>query len=231
MKAARTLSVRARVERRGTRKVPGFTVAIDLEVAPGLTALVGPSGAGKSTVLGVIAGLLRPGDSRVTLGSEVWLDSDSGVFVPPERRGVGLVFQSLALFPHLTAAENVAYGMNGERATRRARAIVMLERFHVAHAADRAPVTLSGGEAQRVALARAIARDPRVLLLDEPFAALDEDLARALGDDVRALIAELGIPALIVTHRREEAARLCDRTITMAGGRLAEPRPAKLVAI
>ncbi|MBV8257238.1 MAG: ATP-binding cassette domain-containing protein, partial [Actinobacteria bacterium] len=143
-----------------------FELALSLEVG-GTTALVGPSGAGKTSVLRVIAGLVRPPQGRVALGDEVWLDTERGVALPPEERRVGLVFQEYALFPHLSVRRNVAYGAGGRPVDE------LLERFRIAHLADARPGELSGGERQRVALARALARDPEVLLLDEPLAALD----------------------------------------------------------
>jgi molybdate transport system ATP-binding protein len=174
---------------------------------PGITVLFGPSGAGKSTCLSVIAGLLEPQRGRITLGTEL-LSA-----LPAHRRRVALVFQSLALFPHLSALENVAYGARTDPKR-------WLDRMQVAHVAARRPAQLSGGEAQRVALARALASEPRVLLLDEPFSAVDAPLRRQLGEELKSLIAELQIPALLVTHDREDAAALGQRVVMLEQGRV-----------
>jgi len=183
---------------------------IELSVPPGITVLFGPSGAGKSTCLSVIAGLLEPEPgSKVTLGAEVLSE------LPAHRRRIGLVFQTLALFPHLDALANVAYG-----ARSREEAAKWLERMRVSHVAGRRPGQLSGGEAQRVALARALASEPRVLLLDEPFSAMDFELRRALRDEVRGIVEQLQLPALLVTHDRDDAAELGSRVAKLSAGRV-----------
>jgi molybdate transport system ATP-binding protein len=194
---------------------------VDLCLGAGLTVVTGPSGAGKSTLLSALAGLLRPRAGRVVLGDEVLVDVDAGVFVPPHRRRVGLVFQSLALFPHLTVLENVAFGVGDGGGDRQATARAWLERMRVGGLAGRAPSTLSGGEAQRVALARALAARPRLLLLDEPFSALDAPLRRTLGAELQALVADSGLPAILVTHDAEDAA-LGDRRVRMDAGRVVD---------
>ncbi len=215
-----SLSIKLRVSAR--RRVD---LDVALEVGPGITALCGPSGAGKTTLLLAIAGLFQPDSGRITLGERVLFDHEARIDLPPEARRAALVFQSLALFPHLTALDNAAYGLPRTlpSAIRKERARGWLQRMHVAPLADRKPGALSGGEAQRVALARALAMEPRVLLLDEPFSALDEDLRRELGDELRALIAELSIPALFVTHDRNEAARLAGQTLRLRAGSI-EPQ-------
>ena len=201
---------------------PGFTLDVAFDAPPGFTVLFGPSGAGKSTTLGAIAGLVRPDAGTITLGQDVWLDRARGVEVPAWRRGIAYVFQGLALFPHLSAQHNVEYGIDREvpRAERRARATAMLERMKVGHLARRRPASFSGGEAQRVALARAFARAPRVVLLDEPFSAMDRDLARDLCADARRVVAELGVPGLLVTHHRNKARLLGDRAVLIERGRV-----------
>src|SRR5438128_8630797 len=141
-----------------------FTLEAKFSAPPGITVLFGPSGAGKSTTLAAIAGLIRPQKGRIALGDEVWFDEQHDK--PVHKRGAAFVFQSLALFPHMTALDNVVYGIDRKLPDRRARAQTMLERMHVAHLADRKPRTFSGGEAQRVALARAFAVRPRIVLLD-----------------------------------------------------------------
>lgn len=197
-----------------------FRLDASFKAGPGVTVLFGPSGSGKSTTLAAIAGLLRPDEGRIALGSEVWFDSSSGTEQPVHRRGVSLVFQSLALFPHLTALENVEYGIDRAvpSAERRRRAHDMLGRMKVAHVERRRPSTFSGGEAQRVALARAFARAPKVVLLDEAFSAMDRELRYELGADVRALVGELGIPAVVVTHHRMEARTIGDNAVLINAG-------------
>ncbi|HVW30776.1 MAG TPA: ATP-binding cassette domain-containing protein [Polyangiaceae bacterium] len=199
-----------------------FELDVAFEVPPGITVLFGPSGSGKSSTLAAIAGLAKPARGRVALGDATWFDAARGIDVPPESRGLSLVFQTLALFPHLTAQDNVEYGMDRAlpRRERRDRARAMLERMRIGHVAGRLPRTFSGGEAQRVALARAFARSPRVVLLDEAFSALDRDLRYALGADVRELVAERSIPTIVVTHHRHEARTLADRAIALRDGRV-----------
>jgi molybdate transport system ATP-binding protein len=205
----------------------GFRLDVAFQVPPGITVLFGPSGSGKSTTLAAIAGLSRPAAGRIRLGAELWFDRGGRVDLPACRRGVSLVFQSLALFPHLTALDNAAYGIDRAvpRTERRRRAGALLERMKVAHLADRKPASFSGGEAQRVALARAFARGPRLLLLDVGFSALDRALRLELAADVRRLVDELGIPAILVTHHRMEARALADRLVLLADGRVAQQGP------
>lgn len=187
--------------------------AVGLEVAEHESvALLGPSGSGKSTLLRVVAGLLVPDTGRVLWGS------DDLTHVPPHRRRVGLVFQDAVLFPHRDVAGNVAYGLEAAglpTAGRRARVAELLSLVDLDGFDRRAVDTLSGGQAQRVALARALAPRPRLLLLDEPFGALDRDLRDRLGAQVRDLLRELGIPALHVTHDPHEAALVADRVVRL----------------
>jgi molybdate transport system ATP-binding protein len=204
-------------------RVPsGFQLDVEFSVPPGITILFGPSGSGKSTTLAAIAGLVRPDTGRITLGKQVWFDSEKQVQCPVHERSVAFVFQSLALFPHMTAALNVEYGINRHlhRAERRQRALDMLERMKVGHLAERRPGTFSGGEKQRVALARALAMSPRVVLLDEPFSALDRELRIQFAADVRRLADETRIPFLHVTHHHREAHALGDRVVRMEAGRV-----------
>jgi len=194
---------------------------VDLALAAGITAVMGPSGAGKTTLLAAIAGLVKPDVGRVELDRVECFDSRKGTFLPVHQRRIALVFQSLALFPHLSVWENVAYGLRGvPRTARRDRALVWLARARVEHLVDRAPSSLSGGEAQRVALARALASEPRALLLDEPFSALDSKLRQDLGAELQALVGELGIPAVLVTHHQEDAERLGSRVLVLEQGRV-----------
>ncbi len=201
---------------------PGFTLDVDVGFGTGITCVLGPSGAGKSTILAVIAGLVDPTRGRVTLGDEVWIDTDRRIRVPVHRRHVAYLFQHLALFPHMNALHNVMYPMRGQgpHADRVAKAEALLARLGVAHLRDRRPRTYSGGEAQRVALARALAMTPRVLLLDEPFSALDRELKVPLMSLVRQLADETSIPVVAVTHSIGETRALADRVIRIAGGRV-----------
>jgi molybdate transport system ATP-binding protein len=199
-----------------------FSLDVAFTVPPGITILFGPSGSGKSTTLAAIAGLVRPDQGMITLGSEIWFDADKRIETPVHRRGVAFVFQSLALFPHLTALANVAYGIDRRRSKseRRHDARAMLERMKVGHLADRHPPTFSGGEAQRVALARAFAMSPKIVLLDEAFSAMDRELRRELASDVRRYVDEAKLPVLQVTHHRNEARAMGDRAILIEGGRV-----------
>jgi ABC-type sulfate/molybdate transport systems ATPase subunit len=203
--------------------LPRPRLDVECGFSSGITAIQGPSGAGKTTLLLAIAGLLGPETGRIELAGRVLFDGERGTEVPAHSRRVALVFQSLALFPHLTALENVAYGVpQASRAERRRRALEWLGRTRVAHLAERLPASLSGGEAQRVAIARALASEPKALLLDEPFSALDDELRQELGTELRSLVEELGLVTLLVTHHREDAQRLGVRRITLREGRLAE---------
>jgi molybdate transport system ATP-binding protein len=218
VKADRTLDVRAQLTRSG-----GSSLDVTFQVPAGITVLFGPSGSGKSTTLAAIAGLVRPDAGRIALGNEVWFDAGTGEWRPVHRRGVAFVFQSLALFPHMTALGNVEYGIDRAvaRDERLRRARTMLARMKVPHLEARRPATFSGGEAQRVALARALARSPALILLDEPFSALDRELRRELCTDLREAVTELAIPAILVTHHRNEVRALGDRIVVLAGGRVA----------
>jgi molybdate transport system ATP-binding protein len=197
---------------------------VALEVPAGsCMALAGPSGAGKSTVLRIVAGLARPVRGRVTCGGQVWLDTAAGVDVAPERRRCGFVFQEYALFDHLRAWQNVAYPLHGvPRARRRELAVGLLERFGIERLADRHPRDLSGGERQRVAVARALARQPRVLLLDEPVSALDTPTRARAGRELAAVVRDAGLPALLVTHDFVEAAVIGDRLGVIDAGRIVQ---------
>jgi ABC-type sulfate/molybdate transport systems ATPase subunit len=206
--------------------LPLRAFALELAVDVSRTvALVGPSGAGKTSVLRVVAGLVAPSRGRVALDDECWLDTDRGLALPPESRRVGLVFQDYALFPHLSVRANVAFGARGRSVD------PLLERFRIAHLAHTRPSELSGGERQRVALARALARDPAVLLLDEPLAALDAHTKAEVRHELAELLQELALPALLVTHDYEDAAALADEVGVLVEGRLRQlGPPAELVA-
>jgi len=192
-----------------------FELRVALDVAAGTVAIVGPSGAGKSTLLRAVAGLV-PARGRVEVNGRDWSP------LPPERRSVGFVFQDYALFPHLTVRGNVAFGgPPGD----------LLERLGIAHLAGARPRELSGGERQRVALARALAREPEVLLLDEPLAALDPHTRDTIRAELRTTLRELGLPTVVVTHDFVDAAALAERVGVLVEGRLVQiGHPDELIA-
>lgn len=210
----RGLRVRLRQER---------PIALDVAFECGageLLALVGPSGSGKTTVLRCIAGLATPRDGEVTCNGETWLDMRGGSVASPQQRRVGLVFQHYALFPHLDALANVASAMSHQpRGERAARARALLARVNMDGLEARRPSELSGGQRQRVALARALARDPRALLLDEPFSAVDQLTRRRLRLELAQLRREIRIPMVLVTHDLDEAQLLGDRMSVLHHGR------------
>jgi molybdenum ABC transporter ATP-binding protein len=194
-----------------------FDVELALEVGRETVALVGPSGAGKTSVLRAVAGLARPDRGKIACGEELWFDSSGRIDRRPEERSVGFVFQEYALFPHLSVARNVTFG--GDRSDG------ILKRLRIEQLADARPAELSGGERQRVALARALARDPRVLLLDEPMAALDPHTRGSVRAELHDLLRELALPTLLVTHDFEDAAALADRVGVLVEGRLRQLGP------
>lgn len=178
-------------------------------------ALIGPSGSGKTSLLRSVAGLERPRAGRIALGDEVWFDAERNLNVPPERRRVGYLPQDYALFPHLTVAGNVRFAAKRQRSD-------LLERVGIAHLAGARPSQLSGGERQRAALARALAREPRVLVLDEPFGALDAITRQQVRDQLGDLLRTLRLPALVVTHSFDDAVVLAQRIGVLDGGHLVQ---------
>lgn len=193
---------------------------VDLEVTEAtVLVVVGPSGCGKSTLLRLIAGLERPTGGTIALGDKVL--SEAGRFIAPEARPIGMVFQGLALFPHLSVAENVAFGLHQlPRAERQRRLQEELHSVGLEDLGARYPHQLSGGQQQRVAIARALVRRPRLLLLDEPFSDLDPRTRRAVRDEVGRILHAHRMTAIIVTHDREDAFRLGDRIAVMENGRI-----------
>ena len=204
--------------------------ALDLDVALAVAAgevvaVVGPNGAGKSTLLAALAGLVPLAGGRVALDGRVLEDAATGAFAPPEQRAVGLLFQDLLLFPHLTVLDNVAFGLRRAgtgRTEARRRALDELERLDVAGLAGASPAALSGGQAARVALARALAPEPRLLLLDEPLAAVDVGGAAGLRTTLRARLRSRPGPAVVVTHDPVEAMALGNRLVVLEGGHVVQ---------
>lgn len=198
-----------------------FVLEAEFRAAPGFTILFGPSGAGKTTLLDCVAGLAKPDSGRIAVGERVLFDNAQSIDISVAKRRVGYVFQSLALFPHLTVQENIEYGLaHLPREEREARASAMLQAFRIAPLARRYPRDISGGESQRTALARALVTDPAVLLLDEPLAALDAPTKARIIDDLRLWNQAHRIPILYVTHSRDEVFALGERLVVLESGRV-----------
>jgi molybdate transport system ATP-binding protein len=209
---------RLSVSVRQTEPIP---LDVELSCDPGdVLAIFGPSGSGKTTILRTIAGLYRPPKVSVVSGAETWTDTATGIFAPPHSRAVGFVFQEYALFPHLTALGNVITALgHRRRSERRARAEQLLALVHLSGQRHRKPHELSGGERQRVALARALAREPAVLLLDEPFSAVDRAVRRRLQDEIDGLRRTLDMPLILVTHDFDDVVRLATHLLILEQGR------------
>ncbi|MGR4871091.1 ABC transporter ATP-binding protein [Variovorax sp. LARHSF232] len=191
-----------------------------------LVALVGPSGAGKSTILRAMAGLTRVRHGKVLVAGECWQDSDRGIWLDARQRRLGIVFQSYALFPHLSVLDNVAEAVHElPRTERRNRATQTLARVHLAGLERRRPAQLSGGQQQRVSLARALVREPKVLLLDEPFASVDQATRERLYEELAELRSGLNIPVVLVTHSMIEAQLLADRMVVLRRGKTLQDGP------
>jgi molybdate transport system ATP-binding protein len=180
-----------------------------------LPAMIGPSGSGKTTVIRMIAGLERPDEGRISYGDEVWFDSLKRINVSPQKRCLGYVFQDYTLFPHLTLRENAAFAAKDLK-----RADDLLDLFGISHLRDRKPNMVSGGERQRCAICQALARNPRVLLLDEPFSALDFMTRRKLREDIKLLRNEINFPIIYVTHDIQEAFALADEILPVVEGKI-----------
>ncbi len=216
------LNVQIRKQFRSNGVQP-FVLDVSATYAPGFTVLFGPSGAGKSTLLDCIAGLQRPDSGEIRLGEKVFFDATGNHSLPPQRRELAYVFQSLALFPHLSVEQNIRYGLDKLAASEQSElAHNIAKSFRIEDRLSRRPGELSGGEKQRVALARALVTRPRVLLLDEPLTGLDSALRRSILEDLHAWNEANRIPILYVTHNREEVDAIGERVVTLANGRILE---------
>lgn len=204
-------------------QVGNFNLEVAWNATPGeVLVFYGPSGAGKSLTLKGITGLLKPKFGKTVLAGMVVADSVSGCWVPPHKRSIGYVPQNYSLFPHLTVEENIAYGLwRWSPSQVRERVDVLLENFQLKRVAAKRPAHLSGGEQQRVAIARAMAPEPKLLLLDEPFSALDAELRRSFREDLRSLISSWNVPIILVTHDREEALALGHWVLVLDSGKVA----------
>jgi molybdate transport system ATP-binding protein len=215
------LMLTARLRKRLPAETRDFVLDVDFQATPGFTILLGASGAGKTSLLDSVAGLTTPDEGRITLGERLLFDTTQHVNLPVAKRRVGYVFQTLSLFPHLTVAQNVEYGLaHLPRNERSERAVAILSAFHISHLAARGIREVSGGESQRAALARTLVTAPSVLLLDEPLAALDVATKSKIIDDLREWNHAHRIPILYVTHSRDEAFALGERVLVLDDGRI-----------
>lgn len=198
-----------------------FSLNVNFTANAGITVLAGASGAGKTTTLRLIAGILTPDEGIIKLDSQYFFDSQNKLNLPIQKRSVGFVFQDYALFPHLTAEENIAYGTKlVDKKAKREKAREMLSLFRIEYAANRLPAEMSGGEQQRTALARALASAPQIVLLDEPLSAVDVETRAKLLDEIEIAQAQAKIPFIYVTHNEAEALRLGTQRITLRGGKI-----------
>lgn len=217
------LCVDIRKELRATEKSAAFQLHVATQFPVGFTVIFGPSGAGKSTLLDCIAGLAVPDEGAITLQGRTFFDAEKNINMPSQQRGIGYVFQSLALFPHLTVQDNVRFGIAQKpEAEQRAQVERILRAMHIQKLADRKPQELSGGEKQRVALARSLVTLPQLLLLDEPLTGLDAGLRQSILDDLREWNAANRVPILYVTHNREEVDVVGERVVALVDGHVRE---------
>lgn len=214
----------ARIKKRfGSGNSHTLTIDVNVKAAGGVTVLFGSSGAGKTSILRAIAGIITPDEGRIRLGEDTYFDSAAGINLPMQQRKVGYVFQNHALFPHLTAEQNVLYGIRADsRSSAHEHAQELFSILGIQKIADRYPHRLSGGEQQRVALARALATDPLIMLLDEPLSAVDVATRSRLLEEISAIQRRSGIPFLYVTHNHREAARLGDTLIVIDEGKVVQ---------
>jgi molybdate transport system ATP-binding protein len=213
--------VEVRIRKRFLNREGSFRLNVHFRALAGFTILFGASGAGKTTLLDCIAGLTDPDEGRIAVGGEAIYDSESGRNTPAWKRRIGYVLQDLALFPHMTAEQNVAYGLRHlDAAEKQERSRALLNAFRIDHLRDRPPAEISGGERQRVALARALVTEPRALLLDEPLAALDRPTKSQILEDLRQWNQHYRVPILVVTHSQEEAFALGQEVIVLDEGKI-----------
>jgi molybdate transport system ATP-binding protein len=218
--------VSQRLEVRLVKRMPGFTLDVEWSAGDGVAVLFGPSGAGKTLTLQCLSGLLDPDMGRIVVGDRVLLDTAAGINVPPQRRGLGYVFQGYALFPHLTVAANIGFGLRGRpRAEVLRRTAEVIERVGLGGLEHRRPHEISGGQRQRVALGRALAPDPAFLLLDEPLSALDVGLRQSLREELAAILSDWHVAAVLVTHDIQEAYRLGDQIVVYEAGQVIQAAP------
>ncbi len=201
--------------------IGSFSLNLSFTAPGGLTVLFGPSGSGKSTLLDCLAGLRTPDNGEIAIGDRVFYDSAKQLNLPPQSRKIGYVFQNPTLFPHLSVRENIGFGLQSwQPELRKARLDELLELFTLNILADRYPASLSGGESQRTAIARALAPAPQLLLLDEPFSALDSQLRTSLSTQLRSLQRQLSLPMVLVTHSSTDARQLADLVVHIQAGRM-----------
>ena len=215
------IKVHAKMKLRGRHG--SFALGADFESSSRHLVLFGASGSGKTLTLSAIAGLVRPDEGHISIGGDVLFDSQKKIFRPARTRHIGYLLQDYALFPHLSALDNVGFALSGpfgwlSREARR-QSLALLERFEVAHLADRLPDEMSGGQRQRVALARALAANPKILLLDEPFSALDPLLRIRMRKEIRSVLDELDIPVVIITHDPDDVEAFADTLVVYSQGR------------
>src|SRR5579862_5608893 len=217
----KSLCLDAQIHKRHASKDHDFVLDVSFTAAPGFTILFGASGAGKTTLLDCIAGLSMPDSGRIYIGDRGWFDSAKNLEIPTAQRRTGYVFQTLALFPHMTVEQNVGYGLSHLPQAQRAKRVdSILQALHIAQLARRRAREISGGESQRTALARTLVTDPQILLLDEPIAALDAPTKSQIIDDLREWNRAHSIPILYVTHSREEVFALGERVLVLDAGRI-----------
>jgi len=198
-----------------------FTLDVSFEMENELVVLFGPSGSGKTTLFKCISGITEPDDGKITVDSKIFYDKDKKVNLPIQKRNLGYVFQNYTLFPHMNVKKNIECGLKGwEKETREKRVLEVLNLLRIEELETRYPSQLSGGQKQRVALARALAPGPELLLLDEPFSALDREIRTEFAEKIKSLQKKLGIPLLFITHNLEEAFLLADRVLVLHGGKV-----------